>query len=160
MVRRRITDAGKSALGGDDSTLSGARNWVHLSGGAKLGRFLERTIHSLGNDDPLNFEFKADKDGPYSDLLRQMLDALDGTCLHCDKQLCGARPSDTIWFDQAHRRHVGPYLQQETSSPASSPRMARSAVYLPVPPTRTTAACLSQMTDRAPFGTLLIVAKR
>ena len=62
----------------------------------KLRKFLEQTIGSLGNDDPLNFEFKADKDGPYSDLLRQMLDALDGTCLHCDKQLCGARPSDTI----------------------------------------------------------------
>ena len=46
-----------------------------------------------------------------------MLDALDGTYLHCDKRLSDAGPSDTIWFDEAHRRHVDLYLQQETSEP-------------------------------------------
>ena len=70
----------------------------------KLGWFLERSIHALGIDDPLNFQFKADKYGPFSDRLRHMLDALDGTYLHCDKRLSDAGPSDTIWFDESHRR--------------------------------------------------------
>ena len=82
----------------------------------KLGWFLERSIHALEVDDLLNFQFKADKYGPFSDRLRHMLDALDGTYLHCDKRLSDAGPSDTIWFDEAHRRHVDLYLQQETSA--------------------------------------------
>jgi len=81
----------------------------------KLGWFLERTIHTLGIDDPLDFQFKADKYGPFSDRLRHMLDALDGTYLHCDKRLSDAGPSDTIWFDEERRRHLDLYLQQETS---------------------------------------------
>ena len=36
----------------------------------KLGWFLERAIHSLGIDDPFNFQFQADKYGPFSDRLR------------------------------------------------------------------------------------------
>jgi len=83
----------------------------------KLGWFLERTIHSLGMDDPLDFQFKADKYGPFSDRLRHMLNALDGTYLHCDKRLSDAGPSDTIWFDEERRRRVDLYLQQETSTP-------------------------------------------
>ena len=78
---------------------------------------MRRTIHSLGIDDPLNFQFKADKYGPFSDRLRHMLDALDGTYLHCDKRLSDAGPSDTIWFDEERRRRVDLFLQQETSHP-------------------------------------------
>lgn len=48
----------------------------------KLGWFLERTIHSLGINDPLDLQFKADKYGPFSDRLRHLLNALDGTYLH------------------------------------------------------------------------------
>lgn len=81
----------------------------------KLGWFLERTIHSLGIDDPLEFQFKADKYGPFSDRLRHMLNALDGTYLHCDKRLSDAGPSDTIWFDEQRRRYVDLYLQQDES---------------------------------------------
>lgn len=83
----------------------------------KLGWFLERTIHSLGIEDPLNFQFKADKYGPFSDRLRHMLNALDGTYLHCDKRLSDAGPSDTIWFDEERRRHLDLFLQQEASQP-------------------------------------------
>jgi len=83
----------------------------------KLGWFLERTIHSLGIDDPLDFRFKADKYGPFSDRLRHMLNALDGTYLHCDKRLSDAGPSDTIWFDEERRRRLDLYLQQEASEP-------------------------------------------
>ncbi len=83
----------------------------------KLGWFLERTIHRLGIEDPLKLEFKADKYGPYSDRLRHLLDALDGTYLHCDKRLSDAGPSDTIWFDESRRKHVQLFLQQESSAP-------------------------------------------
>jgi len=33
--------------------------------------------------------------GPYSDLLRHLLNGLDGSYLHCDKRLSDAGPSDT-----------------------------------------------------------------
>jgi O-acetyl-ADP-ribose deacetylase (regulator of RNase III) len=81
----------------------------------KLGWFLERTIHELGFEDPLKLQFKADKYGPYSDRLRHLLDALDGTYLHCDKRLSDAGPADTIWFDEDRRKYVDLFLQQETS---------------------------------------------
>lgn len=83
----------------------------------KLGWFLERTIHSLGFEDPLKLQFKADKYGPYSDRLRHLLDALDGTYLHCDKRLSDAGPADTIWFDGERRKYVDLFLQQESSKP-------------------------------------------
>ena len=83
----------------------------------KLGWFLERTIHSLGINDPLDFQFKADKYGPFSDRLRHLLNALDGTYLHCEKRLSDAGPSDTIWFDEGRRQRLDLYLQQETSEP-------------------------------------------
>jgi len=81
----------------------------------KLGWFLERTIHSLGIEDPLKLHFKADKYGPYSDRLRHLLNALDGTYLHCDKRLSDAGPADTIWFDEERRKYVNLFLQQDTS---------------------------------------------
>lgn len=82
----------------------------------KLGWFLERTIHALGIQDPLDLQFKADKYGPFSDRLRHMLNALDGTYLHCGKRLSDAGPEDTIWFDQEHRRRLDLFLQQDTSA--------------------------------------------
>jgi phytoene dehydrogenase-like protein len=54
---------------------------------------------------------------PYSDRLRHLLNALDGTYLHCDKRLSDAGPTDTIWFDEERRKHVELFLHQETSEP-------------------------------------------
>jgi O-acetyl-ADP-ribose deacetylase (regulator of RNase III) len=81
----------------------------------KLGWFLERAAHALTIDDPLKLEFQADKYGPYSDRLRHLLNALDGTYLHCDKRLSDAAPTDSIWFDEERRRFIELYLQQEDS---------------------------------------------
>jgi O-acetyl-ADP-ribose deacetylase (regulator of RNase III) len=83
----------------------------------KLGWFLERSIHLLGVEDPLKLHFKADRYGPYSDRLRHLLDALDGTYLHCNKRLSDAGPSDTIWFDEERRRYVDLFLKQDASQP-------------------------------------------
>ena len=79
----------------------------------KLGWFLERTVHSLGIPDPLRFRFTADRYGPYSEPLRHMLNALDGTYLHCDKRLSDAGPTDTIWFDDSKQQYVDLFFQQE-----------------------------------------------
>jgi len=81
----------------------------------KLCWFLERTARDLGIDDPLDLRFAADKYGPYSDRLRHLLNALDGSYLHCDKRLSDAGPSDTIWFDEEQRPFVDLYLRQEKS---------------------------------------------
>ena len=83
----------------------------------KLGWFLERSIQSLGTDDPLNLEFVADKYGPYSERLRHLLNNLDGTYLHCDKRLSDAGPSDTISFNEDRREFLGLYLKQDTAQP-------------------------------------------
>jgi O-acetyl-ADP-ribose deacetylase (regulator of RNase III) len=83
----------------------------------KLCWFLERTIHELGVDDPLDLRFVADKYGPYSDRLRHLLNGLDGSYLHCDKRLSDAGPSDTMWFDEERRPFVDLYLKQENSRP-------------------------------------------
>jgi len=83
----------------------------------KLGWFLERTIRSLHIEDPLDLKFVADKYGPYSDRLRHLLDGLDGTYLHCDKRLADAGPSDTIWFDEARRKYIDLFFQQDVNRP-------------------------------------------
>lgn len=81
----------------------------------KLGWFLERAIHELGFEDPLDLKFVADKYGPYSDRLRHLLNGLDGSYLHCDKRLGDAGPSDTIWFDEDQRPYMDLFLKQESS---------------------------------------------
>jgi len=83
----------------------------------KLCWFLERTIHEVGLDDPLDLRFVADKYGPYSDRLRHLLNGLDGSYLHCDKRLSDAGPSDTIWFDEERRPYLDVYLKQSDARP-------------------------------------------
>jgi hypothetical protein len=83
----------------------------------KLGWFLERTALSLGARDLLNFHFAADKYGPYSERLRHLLNALDGTYLHCDKRLSDALPTDTIWFDGQRQKFLDLFFKQEENLP-------------------------------------------
>ena len=83
----------------------------------KLCWFLERTIHEMGIEDPLDLRFVADKYGPYSDRLRHLLNGLDGSYLHCDKRLSDAGPSDTIWFDEERRPYLDVFLKQSDARP-------------------------------------------
>jgi hypothetical protein len=69
----------------------------------------------LNLQDPLDLRFAADKYGPYSDRLRHLLNALDGSYLHCDKRLSDAGPSDTIWFDEGKRSFVELFLKQDNA---------------------------------------------
>lgn len=76
----------------------------------KLAWFLSRQILALDLDDPLKLKFIAHRYGPYSDPLRHLLDALDGSFLHCSKRLSDAGPLDTIWFDLGSRDSLAHYL--------------------------------------------------
>lgn len=89
----------------------------------KLGYFAERFAikHNLP---PMKFEFKANKYGPYSDKLKHLLDALDGSYLHCDKRLGDASPFEPIHFDDSKRDFVSAYF---TTSEAKPYRLALEA---------------------------------
>lgn len=76
----------------------------------KLAYFLERIINDLNLENPLGLQFKANKFGPYAPKLTHLLDALDGSYLHCDKRLADAGPLDIIRFDDAKRDRVSVYF--------------------------------------------------
>lgn len=79
----------------------------------KLAWFASRAMDSLGIDDPLKLRFEAHRYGPYDDRLRHLLEALDGSYLHCERRLADARPLDVIRFDDAKRDAVAAYLRSE-----------------------------------------------
>ncbi|WFU62704.1 type II toxin-antitoxin system antitoxin DNA ADP-ribosyl glycohydrolase DarG [Bradyrhizobium brasilense] len=76
----------------------------------KLGYFLERFVVKLDLDNQMNFQFSANKFGPYSEKLKHLLDGLDGSYLHCDKRLGDAGPFDVIYFDDVKKDKVSAYL--------------------------------------------------
>jgi hypothetical protein len=78
-----------------------------------LAWFLARVIEKQPLQNPLNLTFKAHHYGPYSDNLRHLLDALDGSYLKSEKRLADAAPLDVIWFDDTKRDRVYDYLQTE-----------------------------------------------
>ncbi|MDV3458217.1 macro domain-containing protein [Sphingomonas sp. HF-S4] len=78
----------------------------------KLGYFLERFSGKLGLP-PFEFEFGANRYGPYSEKMRHMLNGLDGSYLHSDKRLADAGPFEAIRFDEARREAVTLYMKTE-----------------------------------------------
>lgn len=83
----------------------------------KLAYFLERSIEAQDVNNPLNLRFKADKFGPYAPRLTHLLNALDGSYLHCNKRLADAGPYDLIWFEDAKRDSVAVYLTSPDAMP-------------------------------------------
>lgn len=77
----------------------------------KLAWFLQRSIVTCGMQDPTRLRFSANKYGPYTDQLRHLLDALDGSYLHCEKRLSEAGPEEPIYFVDAKRDAVAAYLE-------------------------------------------------
>jgi len=92
----------------------------------KLAWFLHRSITALGLPDPLKLEFSANKYGPYADQLRHLLNALDGSYLHCEKRLSDAGPFDLIWFEDAKRQAVSAYLAENPGA-VYEPAVERAA---------------------------------
>lgn len=76
----------------------------------KLAYFLERSIVSLKVPNSLDLRFQADKFGPYAPRLTHLLNALDGSYLHCDKRLGDAGPFDVIWFEDSKKDKVAAYF--------------------------------------------------
>jgi len=79
----------------------------------KLAYFLERQINIRGLPNPLNLAFGANRFGPFSPKLRHLLDALDGSYLHCNKRLADAGPVDVIGYDDAKMEKVRLYIRTE-----------------------------------------------
>lgn len=79
----------------------------------KLGWFLQRVIKKQKLHDPLDLHYSANKFGPYADRLRHLLNAVDGSYLHCEKRLSDAGPHDLIWFDDSRRGTVSEYLKTD-----------------------------------------------
>ncbi|MCL4079461.1 macro domain-containing protein [Coriobacteriia bacterium Es71-Z0120] len=79
----------------------------------KLAWFLQRAFTALGTKDPLRLRFAANKYGPYSDQLRHLLDAIDGSYLHSEKRLSEAGPFEPLHFVDEKRELVKRYLEDE-----------------------------------------------
>ena len=82
----------------------------------KLTYFLSRSLHALGLDDPLELDFAANRYGPYADPLMFLLDALDGSYLHCEKRIRDAGHLAAIWFEQAKKDALAAYLKSEANA--------------------------------------------
>lgn len=76
----------------------------------KLAWFLQRMLLEGCTANPLRLRFVADKYGPYADQLRHLLDALDGSYLHCEKRLSDAGPFEPIRFEDSERGSLAAYL--------------------------------------------------
>ena len=83
----------------------------------KLAWFLHRAIAHRALPDPLRLRFGANKYGPYADGLRHLVDALDGSYMHCERRLADARPTDPVWFEDSKREVVASYLTSRESAP-------------------------------------------
>jgi O-acetyl-ADP-ribose deacetylase (regulator of RNase III) len=90
----------------------------------KLAYLLERNILNRGLANPLNLQFSTSRYGPYADRLKHLLNALDGSYLHCEKRLADASPLDIIWFDDAKKDKVAAFL---TTADAKTYRPALEA---------------------------------
>lgn len=83
----------------------------------KLGYFLERSVDALNLDNKFQFEFEANKFGPYSDNLKHLLNGLDGSYLHCDKRIADAGPFEVIRFEDAKKDKVAAFLTTPEAKP-------------------------------------------
>lgn len=83
----------------------------------KLAWFLERSIENCAQDNPLDLRFEANKFGPFASRLNHLLNALDGSYLHCDKRIADAGPMDVIWFDDKEKEHLQTYLKSSEAKP-------------------------------------------
>jgi len=82
----------------------------------KLAYFLQRTILALGLTNPLKLKFAPNKYGPYADNLRQLLNALDGSYLHCPKRLADAGPLEPITVDYERVAAVREFVAGESTA--------------------------------------------
>jgi O-acetyl-ADP-ribose deacetylase (regulator of RNase III) len=95
----------------------------------KLAYFMERSIQALHLVNPLKLQFQANRFGPYAPRLTHLLNALDGSYLHCEKRLADAGPLDVIWFEDSKRDLVAAYLTAPEAK-AFRPALERTAALI------------------------------
>ena len=83
----------------------------------KLAWFTQVGIAICRLEDPLKLKFQAHRYGPYSANLQHMLNALDGSYLHCDKRIADAGPLDLIWFEESKRDRLTAYFTTNEAKP-------------------------------------------
>jgi O-acetyl-ADP-ribose deacetylase (regulator of RNase III) len=83
----------------------------------KLAWVLSRVIARCGLKDPLRLSFSADKFGPYADKMRHLLNALDGSYLHCEKRVADASPFDAVHFDTEMQERLSAYFVTSDGAP-------------------------------------------
>jgi hypothetical protein len=81
----------------------------------KMAWFLERSVKTLALEDPLELRFEAERYGPSAHRLTHLLNALDGSYLHCDKRITDASPFDVIWFDDSRKERIEFYLKSKAA---------------------------------------------
>lgn len=82
----------------------------------KLAWFLQREIVQSQLDNPLDLQFMAGRYGPYSERLRHLLNAMDGSYLRSEIRIPDASPTDVIAFNDAKEDHVATYLRSEAKA--------------------------------------------
>jgi len=83
----------------------------------KIAWVLTRVLARLKMADPLKLEFQAKHYGPYAPALGHLLDALDGSYLHCEKRIADASPRDTMYFDPERLTGLRNYLASAEGAP-------------------------------------------
>lgn len=83
----------------------------------KLAWVLDRVLAQLGISNPFDLTFQADRYGPYAPRLGHLLNALDGSYLHCVKRIADASPLDTIDFDSQWQTRLTNYLRSAEGAP-------------------------------------------
>jgi O-acetyl-ADP-ribose deacetylase (regulator of RNase III) len=83
----------------------------------KLAWFLSKVLADIGLKDPLKLEFQADRYGPYTPALSHLLNALDGSYLHCERRIADASPLDTMYFDPEWQARLNNYLNSADGAP-------------------------------------------
>jgi hypothetical protein len=83
----------------------------------EIAWFLQRELDSLAIENPLALTFAANRYGPYAYRLRHLLDALDGSYLHCKKRLSDAGRLEPIWFEDTKRAELADYLNGAAGHP-------------------------------------------
>jgi O-acetyl-ADP-ribose deacetylase (regulator of RNase III) len=82
----------------------------------KLAWFLQRFIEAFRLTNPLRLNFEANKFGPYADNLRQLLNTLDGSYLHCAKRLADAGPMEPITVDHQRLPRVKEFMASDDAA--------------------------------------------
>ena len=87
----------------------------------KLAWFVKRWIDLCKVDNVLELEFVPNRYGPHADRLQHLLNAMDGSYLHCEQRMADAGPNDLIRFDDGRREEIASFLARPWAAPYKLP---------------------------------------